>query len=182
MCYIFHWKILDSFSLCILSWVVSSELVSRPTRWSLWYWYLDVYVNHISKSKWQRNIVQRCATSEPKIRKTRRRRDVSLKSFSWGAPCHLSLHVHSNAKSTALVSQLKPECSLPGTNLHTWIPMSLLARKLSLWQTGMLNQYDNHKAWQPNDDADSKKAFDGARSWYDTLQHEGMVDNLSKRE
>ena len=22
-------------------------LVSRPTRWSLWYWYLDVYVDHL---------------------------------------------------------------------------------------------------------------------------------------
>ena len=22
-------------------------VVSRPTRWSLWYWYLDVYVDHL---------------------------------------------------------------------------------------------------------------------------------------
>ena len=41
------------------------DLVSCPTRWSLWYWYLDIYVDHpyISKSKWQRNIVQQCATT-----------------------------------------------------------------------------------------------------------------------
>ena len=50
--------------------LLHSPLVSRPTRWSLWYWYLDVYVDHlyiyisiyISKSKWQRNVVQRCAS------------------------------------------------------------------------------------------------------------------------
>ena len=35
----------------------SGDLVSCPTRWSLWYWYLNFYVDHISKSKWQRNIV-----------------------------------------------------------------------------------------------------------------------------
>ena len=23
------------------------SIVSRPTRWSLWYWYLDVYVDHL---------------------------------------------------------------------------------------------------------------------------------------
>ena len=25
-----------------------TQLVSRPTRWSLWYWYLDVYVDHLN--------------------------------------------------------------------------------------------------------------------------------------
>ena len=43
------------------------RLVSRPTRWSLWYWYLDVYVDHlyISKSKWQRNIVKQMCWDAP---------------------------------------------------------------------------------------------------------------------
>ena len=59
-----NWWRDDSSRRCrviILGWIV---VVSRPTRWSLWYWYLDVYVDHlyISKSKWQRDIVQRCAS------------------------------------------------------------------------------------------------------------------------
>ena len=37
------------------------RLVDCPTRWSLWYWYLDFYV-YISLPKWPRNIVQQCAT------------------------------------------------------------------------------------------------------------------------
>ena len=27
--------------------------VDCPTRWSIWYWYLNFYVDHISKSKWR---------------------------------------------------------------------------------------------------------------------------------
>ena len=40
--------------------LLHSPLVSRPTRWSQWYLYLDV--DHLS-----RNIVQRCATPPPPI-------------------------------------------------------------------------------------------------------------------
>ena len=57
-----------------------SPLVSRPTRWSLWYWYFGClcrssifpyisYTSYISKSKWQRNIVQRCAKSPQPMQK-----------------------------------------------------------------------------------------------------------------
>ena len=60
--------------------------------------------------------------------------------------------------------------------------MSFPAWRLSIWQTSMLDQHDNHKAWQPDDDADSKEAFYGTRSRHDTLQHGRMACNLSKRE
>ena len=55
---------LASWLSAMLSCFAGGILVSRPTRWSLWY--LDVYVDHlyISKSKWQRNIVQRCASGD----------------------------------------------------------------------------------------------------------------------
>ena len=55
-------NIMTMMTMMMISLDDRDDVVSRPTRWSLWYWYLDVYVDHIyiSKSKWQRNIVQWC--------------------------------------------------------------------------------------------------------------------------
>ena len=40
----------SQFSRAIyLSCLSCQSLVSRPTRWYLWYWYLDVYVDHIAQ-------------------------------------------------------------------------------------------------------------------------------------
>ena len=38
------------------------RLVDCPTRWSLWYWYLDFCVDHQFNTQWPRNIAQQCAS------------------------------------------------------------------------------------------------------------------------
>ena len=47
-------NIMTMMTMMMISLDDRDDVVSRPTRWSLWYWYLDVYVDHIyiSKSKY----------------------------------------------------------------------------------------------------------------------------------
>ena len=40
-------NIMTIMTMMMISLDDRDDVVSRPTRWSLWYWYLDVYVDHL---------------------------------------------------------------------------------------------------------------------------------------